>query len=396
MTRRLRLGMVGGGRGAFIGAVHRFAARLDGDYELVAGAFSADPEKGRASAEDLGIAPGRAYASWEEMARAEAARPDGIEVVSIVTPNHLHFGPAKAFLEAGIHVICDKPLTSTLEDARALARILAARMVGGRPLVFGLTHAYAGYPLVRQAREMVARGDLGPLRIAQVEYPQDWLTEPAEDSGNKQALWRMDPANAGEGGAVGDIGTHAYHLLRHVTGLKLEALSADLRSFGPGRRLDDDVQAMLRFRGGARGMLWASQIAPGHENGLRLRVYGAKGGLEWAQEAPNQLWFSPYGEPRRLLTRGGAGASPGAASLTRTPAGHPEGYLEAFANLYQDYARAIRRVQAGGSPETPESPGLAEGLEGMAFIDACLRSSRADAAWTAPSLLEPPDSGVPS
>ncbi len=378
MTRRLRLGMVGGGRGALIGATHRFAARLDGDYELVAGALSSEPGRARESAADLGIAPERAYGSWEEMVRAEAARPDGIEVVSIVTPNHLHFAPAKAFLEAGIHVICDKPLTSTLEDARALARIVAERR-----LVFGLTHVYAGYPLVRQAREMIARGDLGPLRILQVEYPQDWLTEPAEDAENKQALWRTDPARSGEGGAAADIGTHAYHLARYATGLRLESLSADLRSFGPGRRLDDDLQATLRFRGGARGALWASQVAPGHENGLKLRVYGAKGGLEWAQETPDRMWVSPYGEPRRLLTRGGAGTGPAAARLIRTPAGHPEGYLEAFANLYQEIARAIRAAQTG-APLDPAAhhPEVLDGLEGMAFVDACLRSARADAAWT--------------
>ena len=382
MTRKLRLGMVGGGRGGFIGAAHRAAARLDGDFELAAGAFSADPERARDSAADCGVAPDRAYESGAEMIAAEAARPDGVEVVAVVTPNHLHFGPAKACLDAGIHVICGPPMTATLAEARVLAALAAQT-----GLVFCLTHAATGYPMVRQARELVARGDLGPLRVVQVEYPQEWLTEPAEDCGDERAAWRMDPERSGEGGAVADLGAAAFQLAGHVTGLKLEAVSADLQSFGSGRRLDDNAQAALRYKGGARGALWASQIAPGHDDGLKLRVYGAKGGLEWAQEAPNQLWFAPYGEPKRLLTRGGAGAGLAAARATRLPAGHPGGWLEALANLYRDCARAIRARQAGEPPDPAlDFPGAAEGLAGAAFVDACLRSARADSLWTAVDL----------
>ncbi len=294
--------MVGGGRGAFIGAVHRIAARLDGEFVLVAGALSSDPARARASAVDLGLAPDRSYASYADMARAEAAREDGIEAVAIVTPNHVHYPAAAAFLRAGIHVICDKPLTSTLPDARKL-KALAEK--SGR--VFVLTHNYTGYPMVRQARDMVARGQLGRIRLVQAEYPQDWLTGPVEASGQKQAEWRTDPARTGPGGATGDIGTHAYNLARFVTGLDLKELAADLDSFVPGRRVDDNAHVLLRFAGGAKGMIWASQVAPGHENGLKLRVYGEKGGLEWFQPDPNALWYTPLGEPKRLITRGGAG-----------------------------------------------------------------------------------------
>src|SRR3569623_2417067 len=294
-ARRTRLGMVGGGRVAFIGYVHRFASRLDGDYDLVAGALSSRPEVAMESGKNIGLAPERIYTSYEAMAQAEAARPDGIEAVSIVTPNNVHFGPAKAFLEAGIHVICDKPLTSTLADARALAAIQPKN--GAR---FLLTHNYTGYPLIRQAREMVKSGALGKLRIVQVEYPQDWLTNAVS---NKQADWRTDPKQSGAGGAIGDIGTHAYNLARFVTGLQTEAVAADLTSFVPGRQLDDNVNIMLRFAGGARGVLWASQVAVGNENGLQLRVYGDKAGLEWRQDNPNYMWFTEFGKPRQQLPR---------------------------------------------------------------------------------------------
>ena len=304
----IRLGMVGGGQGAFIGAVHRIAARLDGAFDLVAGALSSDPARARASASELGLDADRSYGSFEEMAKAEARRADGIEAVAIVTPNHLHYPAARAFLEAGIHVICDKPLTSTLADAKRLAA-LAER--SGR--VFVLTHNYTGYPMVRQAREMVEKGQLGEIRLVQAEYPQDWLTVKAEAAGSKQAEWRTDPARSGAGGATGDIGTHAYNLARFVTGLPLDSLAADLDSFVEGRRLDDNAHVMLRFKRGAKGMLWASQVAPGNENALKLRVYGTKGGIEWAQEQPNHLWYTPFGEPKRLITRGGAGAGAAAA-----------------------------------------------------------------------------------
>jgi predicted dehydrogenase len=374
---RIRLGMVGGGQGAFIGAVHRMAARLDDQFTLVAGALSSDPARAAASAAELGIAPDRAYASFEAMAEMEAARTDGIEAVAIVTPNHLHAAPAIAFLKAGIHVICDKPLTATLAEARALAD--AAR---ASDKLFILTHNYTGHPMVRQARAMVAQGLLGDIRVVQAEYVQDWLTQDLEATGQKQAAWRTDPARSGAGGAVGDIGTHAFNLLSFVTGLRAQALCAELSHFVPGRRLDDDVQILLRFDGGARGMLWASQVAPGNENGLRLRVYGSKGGLEWAQEEPNHLWYTPFGEPKRLLTRAGAGAGPEAARVSRIPAGHPEGYLEAFATIYAEAARAIRAAQRGeAAPAEVHYPTIADGLAGMAFITAAIASAAAGGTW---------------
>jgi predicted dehydrogenase len=376
-VRRIRLGMVGGGRGAFIGAVHRIAARLDDHFELVAGCFSATPEKSQASGADLGLDPSRVYDDFERMAQREARLASGIEAVAIVTPNHMHLPAARAFLKRGIHVICDKPLTATLPEAK---RLVAAAEASSA--LFVLTHNYTGYPMVREAREIVASGALGEIRVVQVEYVQDWLTEPVEESGQKQAAWRTDPAQSGAGGATGDIGTHAFNLASFVTGLSLESLSADLQSFVAGRRLDDNGHVMLRFVGGARGMLWCSQVAPGNENTLRLRVYGAKGGLEWGQEEPNHLWFTPFGEPKRLLTRGGAGTGAAAARLTRVPAGHPEGYLEGFANIYSEAAAAIRARQAGVEPDPAVTfPGIREGLAGIAFIDACVRSSRKNAAW---------------
>ena len=379
----IRLGMVGGGQGAFIGGVHRMASRLDGHYTLVAGALSSDPQRALASAAELGLDPSRSYGSFEEMAKAEAAREDGIEAVSIVTPNHMHYPAAKAFLEAGIHVICDKPLTSTLEDARALAGLAEK---SGR--LFVLTHNYTGYPMARQAREMVANGELGDIRLVQAEYSQDWLSGPLEATGQKQAEWRTDPARSGAGGAIGDIGTHALNLAMFVSGLEPESLAADLDSFVDGRRVDDNAHILLRFaaRGGSRakGMLWASQVAPGNENALRLRIYGTRGGLEWAQENPNLLWYTPLGEPKRLITRAGAGAWAAAARVSRIPGGHPEGYLEAFATIYTEAAAAIRAARTG-SPPLAETlfPTLGDGLWGMRFIDACVRSSARDAAWVA-------------
>jgi predicted dehydrogenase len=380
----IRYGMVGGGQGAFIGAVHRIAARLDNEFVLVAGALSSNPERAKASAAELGLEPERSYTSYAEMAKAEAKRPDGIEAVAIVTPNNVHFPAAKAFLEAGIHVICDKPLTATLTEAKKLAALVEKT---GK--VFVLTHNYTAYPMVRQAREMVAKGDLGDIRIVQVEYPQDWLTEDLSGSNNKQAQWRSDPKQAGAGGATGDIGTHAYNLARFVTGLELDSLSADLDAFVPGRLLDDNLQVMLRFKAAgkasaAKGMLWASQVAPGHENGLKLRVYGSKGGLEWVQADPNYLWYTPFGEPKRLLTRGGAGSLAAAGRLTRVPAGHPEGYLEGFANIYQEAARAIRaaRRKSGKQAKDIIFPTVQDGVEGVAFIEACVKSSKRNGAWT--------------
>ncbi len=372
---RIRLGMVGGGRGAFIGAVHRIAARLDDQYELVAGAFSSDPEKSAASAADLGVA--RSYGSYAEMAQKEARRKDGIEAVAIVTPNHMHAPVAVEFLKRGIHVICDKPLTATLPEAKKLAKTAEASGV-----VFALTHNYTGYPMIRQAREMIAAGALGDIRLVNVEYIQDWLAEPIEATGQKQADWRTDPARSGAGGATGDIGTHAFNLANFVTGLTLHELSADLQSFVAGRRVDDNGHIMMRYTSGARGTLWCSQVASGQENGLRLRIFGTKGGIEWEQENPNYLWVAPLGQPKYRLTRGGPGSGEAAARLTRIPSGHPEGYLEGFANIYAEAARAIIARRDGTTLDSAVIfPGLKEGLEGVAFVDACVRSSKRNGAW---------------
>ncbi|PTE16180.1 oxidoreductase [Fuscovulum blasticum DSM 2131] len=372
--------MVGGGRDAFIGAVHRIAARLDDQYELVAGCFSSSPEKALASAADLGVP--RAYASFADMAAREARRKDGIEAVAIVTPNHMHAPVAMQFLKRGIHVICDKPLTATLPEAKRLARAAEASGV-----IFALTHNYTGYPMIRHARALAQSGALGEIRVVQVEYAQDWLAEPIEQSGQKQADWRTDPARTGAGGSTGDIGTHAFNLAGFVTGLELEELAADLQRFVPGRRVDDNGHVMLRYKGGARGMLWCSQVATGNENALRLRVYGTKAGIEWAQEDPNYLWFTPLGQPRQRITRNGPGAGPEAARVSRIPSGHPEGYLEGFANIYAEAARAIiaRRDGAAADPAIT-FPGLREGLEGVAFVDACVRSSARNGAWVKPAL----------
>jgi predicted dehydrogenase len=374
---RIRLGMVGGGSGAFIGAVHRMAARLDDQFELVAGALSSTPEKALASGLELGLDSARTYGSYKDMAIREARLKDGIEAVSIVTPNHVHFEAAKEFLKRGIHVICDKPLTSNLADARKLKKAADESKA-----LFILTHNYTGYPMVRQAREMIANGEIGRIRVVQVEYAQDWLTEAAEQTGAKQAVWRTDPAQSGAGGSTGDIGTHAYNLASFVTGLTLESLAADLDSFVPGRRLDDNAHVMLRFAEGAKGMLWCSQVAPGNENGLKLRVYGEKGGLEWAQENPNLLWFTPFGEPKRLITRNGAGAGAAAARVSRIPGGHPEGYLEAFATIYTEAARAIQAHKAGRTvDEAVIYPTVDDGVKGVAFVEACVASSKKNGAW---------------
>lgn len=376
---RIRLGMVGGGRGAFIGAVHRIAARLDDRFELVAGCLSSDPERAQASGADLGLP--RVYTDIAAMARREGRLANGIEAVAIVTPNHHHADACAPFLRQGIHVICDKPLTATLAQAKRLVALAEKSQS-----LFVLTHNYSATPMIRQARAMVAAGELGEIRVVQVEYAQDWLSEPLEATGQKQAAWRTDPAQSGAGGSIGDIGTHAFHLAGFVTGLTLETLAADLHSFVPGRRLDDNAHVLLRYQGGARGMLWSSQVAPGNENALRLRVYGSKGGLEWEQEQPNQLWHSPLGQPRRLLTRAGAGAGPAAAAVSRIPAGHPEGYLEAFATLYAQAADAIQARRDGLPPPDAPLPGLADGLTGVAFVDAVVRSSARNGAWVSLAL----------
>ncbi len=378
--QRIRLGMVGGGEGAFIGAVHRTAARLDDRYTLVAAAPSSDPERARASGQAMHLAPERVYADYRAMARAEAARADGIEVVAIVTPNHLHHDVACAFLDAGIDVLCDKPLTRDLAEADAL---VARTRASGR--LFGVTYTYSGYPMVREARALVASGALGEVRVIQVEYAQDWLAAPLEATGQKQAAWRTDPARSGEGGCIGDIGTHAYHLAGYVTGLQATEISAELTRFVAGRLVDDDAQLRLRYANGARGLLWASQVACGCSNGLALRVFGSKGGLAWQQENPETLTFTALGEPPRTLRRGGPGLGAAATHATRVPGGHPEGYLEAFAQLYRDFADQVQARRNGQTPPplALQLPDVVDGARGMQFIDAALRSSRNNAAWVA-------------
>ncbi|MEM7472237.1 MAG: Gfo/Idh/MocA family oxidoreductase [Pseudomonadota bacterium] len=372
MGNRIRLGMVGGGNDAFIGGVHRIASRIDDRYELVAGALSSTPEKAKASGEALGLP--RIYDDFKQMAIREARLKNGIEAVAIVTPNHVHYAAAREFLKRDIHVICDKPLTSTLSDAKKLVKAAESSNA-----LFILTHNYTGYPMVRQAREMVADRKIGKVRVVQVEYPQDWLTQ---EETFKQAEWRTDPARSGAGGSTGDIGTHAHNLARFITGLEVESLAADLSAFVPGRQVDDNGHVMLRFEGGAKGMLWCSQVAPGNENALRIRVYGEKGGLEWAQEDPNYLWYTPFGEPKQLITRNGSGAGGAAARMSRIPPGHPEGYLEAFANIYSEAANAIEAHRAGSDrPADVVFPNISDGLRGVEFVDACVRSSARNAAW---------------
>ncbi len=360
--------MVGGGQGAFIGGVHRMAARLDGCFDLVAGAFSSDPARAHASAAEIGISADRSYADYTEMAKAEAARADGIDAVSIVTPNHLHGPIAGAFLAQNISVICDKPLTATLEQAQSLLAVAEASDAH-----FFLTHNYTGYPMIRQARQMLAEDALGEIRIIEANYLQDWLSAvPTKE--NKQAKWRLDPAQSG-GGAIGDIGTHAHNLACFVSGLRPTALSATLRSYVAGRIVDDDARITLEFEGGARGYIWASQVAIGNENNLTLAIYGAKGSLRWAQETPNILWFTEFGQAPQMITRGGGAANASAADVTRIPAGHPEGYLEAFATLYSEAATVIRSKPKGATI------GIQAGLDGVRFVDACLRSSQDGSAW---------------
>ena len=371
--------MVGGGQGALIGAVHRLAARMDDRYELVAGCFASTPERSAASAAELGVPAERAYGDYATMARLERERPDPIDVVAIVTPNHLHLPVAAAFLDAGFDVICDKPLTTTVAEAEELVRRVAA---AGR--VFVLSHNYTAYPMVREARALVAAGALGRLRVVQVEYPQDWLATPLEQQGQKQAEWRTDPARSGPGGTVADIGTHAHSIACFVTGLELREVAADVNIHVPGRRIDDNIHAMLRFADGVTGMLWASQVAPGNANALRLRVYGEKGGLTWAQEDPGFLQLAMLGEAPRTIARGSPAVGPAAARLTRLPDGCPEGFLEGFANLYGDAAELIWARLEGRAPD-PEAallPGVGDGLAGMRFIEAVLASGKNNGAWT--------------
>jgi predicted dehydrogenase len=374
---RIKLGMVGGGSGAFIGAVHRIASRIDDQYELVAGALSSTPEKSQQSGAELGLHPSRTYDDFKSMAIREGKLKDGIEAVSIVTPNHMHYPAAKEFLRRGIHVICDKPLTSNLADAKKLLKVAEES-----DALFILTHNYTGYPMVRQAREMVKSGELGEIRLVQMEYPQDWLAEPIEQTGQKQAAWRTDPKQSGAGGSTGDIGTHAYNLGAFISGLELEELAADVHTFVKGRQLDDNAHVMMRYHGGAKGLLWCSQVATGHENGLKVRVYGTKGGIEWVQADPNYLWFTPLGKTRQLITRNGAGAGPAAGRVSRIPSGHPEGYLEGFATIYTEAARAIIAKRKGQAVDPDVLyPTVQDGVKGVAFVEACIASSKRNGAW---------------
>lgn len=382
MKRKIRMGMVGGGRGAFIGSVHRMASQLDGVIELVCGAFSSDPKKSRASGADWFIAPDRAYGSYAEMFHKEKARPEGdrMDFVAIVTPNFMHFPVAKMALENGFNVMSDKPMTFNLAEAVALEKLV--KKTG---LLFGLTHNYTGYPMVKEARHLARSGKLGTIRKIVVEYPQGWLASRLESTGQKQADWRTDPTRAGASCCMGDIGTHAENLAEYVTGLKIDSLCADLTTFVKGRPLEDDGNVLLRFRGGARGILYASQISIDEENGLRIRVYGEKGGLEWRQEEPNTLVLKWPDQHRQLVrTNAKAGLlSPAALSASRLPCGHPEGFIEAFANLYKNYALALSSRLEGRkpSPAMLDFPTVQDGVRGMAFIEACVKSARRGAAW---------------
>ena len=381
MSQRIKLGMVGGGQGAFIGEVHRIASRIDDRFELVAGAFSSNPDKSLASGKELGVSEDRNYSNFEEMAEKEFTREDKIDAVAIVTPNHMHHPISMSFMNRGFNVICDKPLAMNIKECEELVRTQKEKDV-----IFALTHNYTGYPMIRQARAMCEQGDLGNIRVIQAEYAQDWLTLDLENQpdsgGNKQASWRTDPLQSGNGGCIGDIGTHAYNLLRFITQLQPHQISAELTSFVPGRRLDDNAQISLRLIGGAKATIWSSQIAPGNENHLQIRVYGEKAGLEWCQEDPNYLYFTKYGSPKQKITRGGAGAILAANEVSRVPPGHPEGYLEGFANIYSDVANAlIDKKNNEFDINKYHYPTVEDGLEGIRFIERSIASSNSDSSW---------------
>lgn len=382
--RPLRLGMIGGGQGAYIGNIHRIASRQDGAWKLVAGAFDVDAARGHAFAAGEGIEAGRSYDDYKAMIEGEKNREDRIDAVAICTPNFTHYPIGKAFLEAGFDVICEKPLTATLEDAVALERLVRE---SGR--FMGVTYTYSGYPMIHHARHMVATGQLGAIRTIQVEYPLEWMATAIESEGNAQAAWRTDPKKNGRGGSIGDIGTHAYHLAGFVSGLKVEKLSADLATFVAGRALDDNAHVMLRYEGGARGLLWSSQVALGCSNGVRLRVFGEKASLQWFQEQPNELVHAKLNGRTEVIKRGADDLSEAAKVRTRTPPGHPEGYLEAFANLYAGFAEAIRARQESREPTAigRDIPTAYDGLKGVAFVDAVVDSSEANSVWITPVAL---------
>lgn len=377
--RKLRYGMVGGGQNAFIGAVHRMAANLDGQLELVAGAFSADAKNSQVTGEQLFLNPKRVYASYAEMAEREAALPaeERMDFVAIVTPNFLHAPVATAFLKKGFHVVCDKPMTLNLKEAKALREVVRK---SGK--VFALTHNYTGYPMVKEARDLVRTGKLGKILKVVAEYPQGWLLDKIETTGHKQATWRADPKKAGASCCVGDIGTHAENLGRYITGLEIESLCAEFTSFIPGRKLEDDANMLLRYQGGAKGVLHCSQISCGEENNLNIRVYGTLGALAWQQEHPNELKFIPKGEPAKILRRGNGYVSDVAKKFTRLPFGHPEAFIEAFANIYMEAVAAIRASIEGKRIDKNDFPTVDDGVIGMAFIETCVKSAKSNAKWT--------------
>ncbi|HVU28302.1 MAG TPA: Gfo/Idh/MocA family oxidoreductase [Verrucomicrobiae bacterium] len=379
MKRKIRYGMVGGGQNAFIGAVHRMAANLDGQIELVAGAFSSDSKNSAATGEQLFLNPKRVYGSYEEMAKAEAALPENerIDFVSIVTPNFLHAPVATTFLKAGFHIVCDKPMTLNLREAKALRETVRR---SGK--IFALTHNYTGYPMVKEARELVRSGKLGKILKIVAEYPQGWLLDKIEAAGQKQAAWRTDPKRAGASGCLGDIGTHAENLGRYITGLQIAELSADFTTFIPGRKLEDDANLLLRYQGGAKGVLHCSQISCGEENNLNIRVYGTKGSLAWHQEHPNELKFIAKGEPARILRRGNGYVSDTAKKFTRLPFGHPEAFIEAFANIYLEAVTAIRANIAGKRGGQFDFPTVNDGVIGMAFLETAVKSASSNSRWT--------------
>lgn len=378
-AQKLKMGMVGGGRDAFIGAVHRHAAWLDGEIELVAGCFSSDAEKSRLSGEDLGLKPERIYHSYEDMAAREAQLPEAerIDFVAIVTPNFLHAPVALAFLEKGFHIVCDKPLTAQLEDAQRLHKT-----VKDSGLIFALTHNYTGYPMVKEARERVQRGEIGEILKIVAEYPQGWLADQIEQDGQKQAAWRTDPEKAGGSCCLGDIGTHAENLGRYITGLKIESLCAHFTTFVDGRPLEDDANLLLRYENGAAGILYASQVSLGEENNLHIRIYGSKGALAWKQEHPNELFLTLKDQPMQILRRGNPYLGGEAQRFTRLPAGHPEAFIEAFANIYCEAARAIRDRKAGNNAGDYDFPTIDDGLYGMQFLDSAISSASSGEKWT--------------
>ena len=373
----IRWGMVGGGQGSFIGEVHRIAARLNNNYLFCSGALSSTPERSQISGSEAGLEKDRSYPNYEAMIKGESSRDDRIEAVSIVTPNDTHFPIAKRFLQEGFHVICDKPMTVTTHEADELVQL-----ANQRNLIFAVTYNYSGHPMVRHARAMIKNGDIGAIRVLQCEYAQDWLAESIEKEGHKQALWRTDPLQSGLGGCIGDIGTHAFHLACFVSGLEPEALCADISKFGNGRKLDDNANVLLRFKGNARGIIWASQVAIGNENNLKLRIFGEQGGLSWRQEEPNELIFSPLNQPSRKITRDSSSVTNEASRITRVPAGHPEGYLEGFATIYSEIAHAIIATRHGEAADQNVSfPTAEDGRAGVNFIEAVVRSSNEGSVW---------------